>query len=39
MKREDIYLWMLGIIAIIAFYYAVTHMPESMLRALPGSGL
>lgn len=39
MKREDIYLWALGIVSLIAFYYAVTHMPESMLSALPGTGL
>lgn len=39
MKKEDIYLWALAIVSALAFYYAVTHMPESMLHALKGSGL
>jgi len=39
MKWDEIYFWLLGILAIMAFYFAVTNMPISMLNALPGSGL
>jgi hypothetical protein len=34
MKWDEIYFWLLGILAIIAFYFAVTNMPISMLDAL-----
>ena len=39
MKFEDIYLWALGVISALSFWFAITNIPESMLNSLRTSGL
>lgn len=39
MKKEDIYLWTLAVIMVVAVWFALTNMPESMLDAIKNSGL
>jgi hypothetical protein len=34
MKKADIYILVLAVLSIVAFYYTVTHMPESYVDAI-----